>query len=528
MYKVLIVDDEDLIREGLKTFVKWNEMGFEVVGEAADGNQAFEIIKKLKPHVLLTDIKMPSCTGIDLMNRIKESGIDVKIVVLSGYDEFEYAKAALEVGAVDYLLKPIKFDKLKEVFSKIKEDYDRKTQESIKMTKAMNTLRSQFFTNIIDGVVKNPEDISKQARELNINLSCKYYITIIVEMDDYSALAGKYSARDLDVYKFAIRNVSEEICLKYGESYTFPAHEAEVVVIYGSDEDESGNIKSLAYELKSGIDSVIDFTVTISVGDIFENIAELYLSYAECRKRADRKFILGKDRIIFPEDAKAPEAVNAPDANIEGKLLLFIRNRDKQGISDLLDRHFSAFRSRDIICEQFFAILRLIAKYLRKNGINTSELIDENRIDYASIRNKDTLADILSELKTIIGNVIDHLSSEELSNNNMIIGEVKEFVTRHFKEDISLEAVAQKVHLHPMYLSKVFKKETGVNFIDFLTNVRINKARELMHDSSLKMYEISGLVGYRSSKHFSKVFKDITGVTPKDYRKNLLGYEEQE
>lgn len=132
MYKVIIVDDEDLIRDGLRTFVKWEQAGFEVVGEACDGNNAFDMIKKFEPHVVLTDIRMPVCTGIELMNKIKDNKLNTKIVVLSGYDEFEYARSALEAGAIGYLLKPIKLDKLMEVLKSIKEELDKKMKIVLK------------------------------------------------------------------------------------------------------------------------------------------------------------------------------------------------------------------------------------------------------------------------------------------------------------------------------------------------------------------------------------------------------------
>lgn len=527
MYKVIIVDDEDLIRDGLRTFVKWNEMGFEVVGEADDGNKAFELIQKLNPHVVLTDIKMPCCTGIELMRKIKESQIEVDIVVLSGYDEFEYAKTALEVGAVDYLLKPIKFDKLKEVFSKIREENDKKIQEKIKVRKAMELVKSQFFSKVLGGVIKEHKDILKQAEELDINFGWSYYLAIIIELDGLEELTRKYSARDLDLYRFAIRNVTEEICAKYGEGYTFIINNSEVVVLFCSDSDESTHIKSLSYEIKGSIDMVLDFTVTISISDVFTEISGLHSAYEECRKRADKKFILGKNRIIFPEDIVVKDnAAGNAEENIEGRLLLLIQSRNLQGIYELLDGYFSKAEDRDAICNRFFSVVRAVSKYLEKNGMDINDFIDERRINYALISSKETMADIVLELRSIIKEVIYHLEKSEFKDDTRVISEVKEFVNRHLGEDVSLEAVAQKVYMHPMYLSKIFKKETGTNYIDFLTNTRINKAKQLMHDLTLKTYEISEMVGYKSAKHFSKVFKSITGVTPKEYRKNLIGYEE--
>lgn len=220
------------------------------------------------------------------------------------------------------------------------------------------------------------------------------------------------------------------------------------------------------------------------------------------------------------------ETACSTDKNIEGKLLLAVQNRDAGELDTLIDRCFSNLVSKDNICKQYFSIIRVLTKYLEKNGVNINDWVEESKMNYSQVYSNETLADIVIELKGIIGKIISSMEKEDFKNTSSVIHEVKEFVNQHFGEDISLEVVAQKVYMHPMYLSKIFKKETGTNFVDFLTNVRMNRAKQLMQDLTLKTYEISELVGYKSAKHFSKNFKSIVGVTPKDYRKNLLGYEE--
>lgn len=530
MYKVLIVDDEDLIREGLKTFARWDTMGFEVVGEASDGDEALELVQKLKPHVVVTDIKMPRCTGIELMKKINEAGLNTKIVVLSGYDEFEYAKAALEAGAVDYLLKPIKFDKLREVLGKIKDEYDRKIRENIKINKALELLKNEFFLKVIDGVIARREDILQQAKEVDISFEWKYFLTVIIEIDNYHELISRYSAQDMDLYKFAIKNVAEEICSRYGKGYAFTRDNGEVAVVFCSDASSREFVKSMLNEIKKGIDSVLEFTVTVSCGDEFGDITMLKQSYMEARKRADMKFSLGKNRVILPEDADTVEKKEAPVPdnadNIESRLLLHIQNQDMEGISLLLEQAFSGMTQRDAIYDRFYSIIKLLSRFMEKNGAALSDITDENLFKYEHVVKKETLEDIIADLKSVINGVMAYLNQTNYKSVSKVLNEVKEYVNRHLGEDISLETVAQRVYMHPMYLSKLFKKETGVNFIDYLTSARVEQAKRLMQDITLKTYEISEMVGYKSPKHFSKVFKSVTGVTPKDYRRNILGYDE--
>lgn len=533
MYKVIIVDDEDLIREGLKTFVNWNDMGFTVAGEASNGNEAFDLIQNFKPHVVLTDIKMPCCTGIELMQKIKDSNINCKIVVLSGYDEFDYVKKALEVGAVDYLLKPIKFDKLIEVFSKIKTDYDREIKEHIKTNKAFNLLKEQFFVKLVYGIIKDKDEIFKQLEELDAKFDFEYYTAVIVEIDDYVEISNKVKKNDVDLLKFMVKNIADEICMPLGMAYTINGNDGESVVVIGVDCSKRDDIKPVISHMKVCLDKVLDFTTTISIGELCKEISGISYSYISAKEISKFKFRLGKNRVFYGKDTDCNiissqlKSEAETIENTDNKIILMLQNYDLNGINELIDQIFLKLDDKDLIYKEFYSIINLISKFVEKNNKNLSDIIDKKALRYDSVIKKETLEDIIRELKEIFTKVLQYFKVTDFKNTSRVVEEMKDYVENHLGEDISLDILAQKVHMHPMYLSKIFKKESGMTFISYLTDIRVNKAKELMQDITLKTYEISQKVGYYSPKHFSKVFKSITGVTPTEYRKCILGYDEE-
>lgn len=372
MYKVIIVDDENPIRKGLITYVNWAEMGFSVAGEASNGNDAIELIRELKPHVVLTDIKMPRCTGIELMEKIKKDNIDIKIVVLSGYDEFEYAKAALKAGAVDYLLKPIEFDKLNEIFIKIKNEYDKRNKEEIQNNRVYSLLKEQFQYDFTNGGIEK-EDIH----------------------------------------------------------------------------------------------------------------------------------------------------------NIENKLILLIKQYNSEGISKLIQDTFNKFSGKADVYNCYISFIKILNRFLEASGIKSTDIIDKKSVDFDRLMNRETVQDVTAELMDVFKNVIEYLGTRDFKYTNKIIEAVKKYIIENYSNNISLEMAANSVHMNHMYLSRLFKKETGVSFTDYLTDIRMQKAKKLMENVSIKLYEISEMVGYYSPKHFSKVFKKNTGVTPKQYRNNVIGYSDK-
>lgn len=514
MYRVLIVDDELIVREGLKQFVKWNELGFEVVGEASNGEKAFELVYDLKPHVVLTDIKMPVCTGIELMKKIKQTGIETSIIILSGYDEFDYAKAALEVGAVDYILKPPDLVKLTEILTKLKLDFEKKSILDRQVTEALNILRDKFLLKLAAGTLSRNE-LSEGTQKYNLVFDSDGYNTMIIQAGD--------EHKEL-FFDLSVKKDIEKICSGYGKGYAFENNDEGIAVIAGSSNIVE-DIASVAAEIKQYFDSrPSKITATICIGSPANEVLQICKSYEAAKKTLELKFALGNDRIIFPEDINGlPKQEAEENDSLENKFLCLLQAKDLNGLRALVSHFLTAGAEKEAAYRKYRFLENILRKYLEKIDIRITDMPGEKCLNHKSMPYKETVNDLGSSFVDLCEKVFGYMDSVNKKVPNKLVRDIQCFVKENIGKDISLEIIADRFNMHPMYVSKAFKKETAMNFIDYITNVRIQKARELMYDTNDKNYEISKKVGYYSPKHFSRVFKSVTGVTPKEYRKYILG-----
>lgn len=524
MYKVIIADDEDLIRECLRTYVDWENMGFTIAGTAPDGNKAFDLAQKVKPHVVLTDIKMPFCSGIHLMDRLRKSGMDVRILVLSGYDEFEYAQAAIEAGAVGYLLKPIKFDKLKDVMLKLKHDFDIHIYEQIRKNQASVLLCEQFLRKLVNGAFGIGEELHKEAASLGIRLDWRQFSVLVLDLE--GGWLQRYKAEERELPLFTMKNVAGEICGRLGAAYGFQTGDNSVGVLVCGQAYSHDELKQTAGELKRTVENFLKMRVAVSLSGIGSGLSHIPDGFRTALRMLDRKFFVGSHVPLSTDNAGClctPAEESRKTLNAD-RLAFLVQSMDGEAVDDFIEAHFRELPTKDAVYDLLYQFMRFAEKYMEKSDIRLPDAVDGSLLHHPDISRKETLADVVAGVKQIFAAVIDGLEANRHKQGNRLIDEIKKMVETHYAEDLSLDSVAQRVHIHPIYLSRVFKRETGKNFIDYVTELRIKQAKRLFKNVSLKTYEISEMVGYKNARHFSKVFKNLNGITPKEYRKIVLGY----
>lgn len=522
MYKVIIADDEDLIRESLRKYIDWESMGFTVVGTASDGKKAFELANELQPHVVLTDIKMPHSSGIQLMGKLKRNGMNAKIVVLSGYDEFEYAQAAIEVGAVGYLLKPIKFDKLKEVMLKIKRDYDLSIHEQIKQNQASVLLRGQFLKKLVHGAFGAGEDLHEQAGNLGIRLGWRQFSIFMLTLDVQGEGVQRYKPEEIHL----LLNESEQVCNRFGQSYGFPMGDQSVGLLIGGESYSDAELKQTAEELKRKLENLLKTTVTLSLSGICRDLRQIPQAFQTVRELLDRKFFVGRHTLLSADNAhqQSHDMENNPKSLNADRLAVLVQSMDLDAVEDFIEAHFSNLTTKDAVYDLFYQFMHFAEKYMDKSDLQLSAFFDRSLLNNRNVSRKETLAEVIADVKRLFASMIDSLDENRHKQGNRLIDGIIKIVREHYTEDISLDSVAEQMYIHPIYLSRIFKKETGKNFIDYVTEQRVMHAKQLLKNISLRTYEISEMVGYKNARHFSKVFKNLTGNTPKEYRKLVLGY----
>lgn len=541
-YKLIVVDDEFIIRDGLMQF-KWEKLGFTVAGGASNGKEALELMGETSVDFLITDIKMPVMDGLELIEKVQQKYPATKILILTGYKDFEYARKAIKAGVVEYLLKPVELHELEELALKIKTTIDSERnqielisnyQEKLKGSIPMAT--RNFLRSLIEGSADDICEIEEKMDLLEIYLKRKFYTCAVFRADfgpdngkDFSQIRHQWESR-LDRY------LDEN---KYG--YLHPDKSYETIVLFNLDVPNhtiSANeviihavtdILGIFHEVSGETGG---YSMHAGVGCIYEYISYLPEAYKQARQQIERSFFEEKTKAFYAwrdqgghkSDFSYPyeeqriviDAVLDGDAERASAAMIALWDSFQQVTADMDPRYF-----RNIIA-QFLCTLE---SRLNRHGVSLGGIanIEPPFIDY--LEPLQTVSALRIHIENLIISVTDHvakINNEERSSAHQAVQRVVRFINEHYSERITLHEVAKTVFLNSSYLSIQFKKEMGKNFTDFLKNIRIEKAKALIRDTDMKAYEIGEYVGYTDYKYFSETFKAVTGCSPMEYRQRQI------
>lgn len=543
MVKVYLVEDEIIIRQSIKNSIDWEKEGYEFIGDASDGELALPVILKEKPDILITDIRMPFMDGLELSRMVKAELPDIKIVILSGYDDFEYAKQAIKIGVAEYLLKPVSsavlLEHLSEIAEKVRDEREDLALKKVyyqEMQENEELIKMKFLGELISGKL-SLADAMEKGKRFHMNLSGPFYRIILfkfiqedhVQAEQSEALAGAYEAvggyvdRFRDVFRFQ-RGV---------EGWAF--------LLTSVEEEMETQTKAFIEGLKAVIapfDTLIWFG---GIGSEVARIRELRYSFREADKAFAGRFVQEPNQIISVEQLNFEQQDNEFDANIFGEInqfdqiiTRFLSSGSLEEVesfvgalfTEISEDHFRSLMIRQYIIMNIYATVLTFCKKLRKDAGAEGEAYGQwegIRENEEILKQAVTTAESVDDIKDYIGTLLDH--AIELRNTvggrrySDIIQTAKERIEQDYmSEDISLNSVAAEVCMSPSYFSSVFSKEMGKTFIEYLTEVRMEKAKQYLACSSMKTSEISYEVGYKDPHYFSYIFKKTQGCTPKEYR----------
>lgn len=528
MYKVFIVEDEILVREGIRNNIHWENTRFIFSGEASDGEMALSMIQEIKPDILITDIKMPFMDGLELSRIVKRTMPWMRIIVLSGHDEFEYARESISIGIDEYILKPINSSLLLSTLDKVVERIEEEKKKKIELElmqahiKSTNVLLTEkFLGELIIGSVTTSAALEKAAKA-GIDLIAKCYIVLEAKVD--------YEGNEYDSF-FTVRAYTGNLINgRQDVIWFFRSFDRLVLIIKG---DAGDAILETAYELSQAIKYEVERNtpgrLTIGIGSVVERIGSISDSYSDAVKV--HKFLGGLRRghivsirdiengeipaaSLFPGDAPAREKLRYASKDDIPHLI-------KQWVENLDDTNFqSALLGYYILMDIIMTVSRMIADL----GGNYHELLPEvDNLEkvFEVACDKERFSTLASE---IIGRFIDFRDSCGDLRYGGIIQKARETINANFHDSgISLKTVASVVALSPNHFSTIFSQETGESFIEYLTKVRIEQAKKLLEEGGMRTADIAYAVGYNEAHYFSYLFKKHTGLAPRDYKAQLQG-----
>lgn len=536
MITIFLVEDEYAVRERMKRNINWEENGFILVGEAGDGEIAYPIILEKKPDIVITDIKMPFMDGLELSSLIKENMPQTKILILSGYDEFEYAKEAIRVGVTDYLLKPITSKKIIECINKVARIIEKERLQENRLKEQLiseevskENARKRFFNELIT-CKYTPVELLDRAKQLNIALVSSAYNILLLKVILEEVNFSKY-----DSVKQNLNKELNEWCKEYTNSILFNREEEGWAILLKKTLEET---KDTEEKITDRIQKIMErysvFSYCIGIGQQVHRLSEISISFDAANKALAYRYLLNDEKVIYYE------RLNQYSAVIED---------DELSITDVDVTRFEQNTLNDFLKTGIIANVNSFSReYLRSMGAGSDSLLFRQYImmdvylgvvhfvqqigyekDYISqecgdikdmvtmIQTKDKAIGYLEKLLTKALTLRDEISSKRYS---ALLEEAKNYIEQNYNKDsVSLNHVADYVHISASHFSAIFSQEMGQTFISYLTEVRMKKAKELLRCSTMKTLEISLAVGYKDSHYFSYLFKKTQNCTPKEYRK---------
>lgn len=517
MYKLLIVDDEEIVGNGLKRFVNWEALGFTVIGTCNSVDDAEKVLNENPVDVVLTDINMPIKSGFDLLKILYTKFPAVKSIILSGYEDFAYAKKALKFGCFDYLTKPVNFSELTEIFDQLKKVLDDDKVIDSNNTDYINIKQNILLNSILSGSLK-PNSLE------NLN-----YIKLLNEPYFIIRLSVNYNLNqynNLITIKNIIYSNLHKIMSKYSNLYYIVENLKDIsIIVYPK--GNKINISNSLFELCQNILETNSTKINIGISNIDRDINNISLLYENSGVALQSNINENKVSISDFNDIKDIKNINVPiSAEEKQNFIEYLSKLNTEGLISYVDYLLDKCSKSSVMGNNQLYTLSIELIIITCNYIsnfNFDKKFDFQIEDFTKDLLKHTTKNIIKEFTlTTIYNLYNKLNDIIASCSNNIIDNAILFIKQNFWKDISLNTLSEVLYIHPTYLSKLFKEKTGQNYIKFLTDVRIEKAKILLKDRNLKIYNITELVGYESPKYFSKVFKETVGLTPKEYRDSLV------
>lgn len=519
-YKVVFVEDEIVTREGVRDNVDWKGHRFEFSGEAGDGELALQLLQTTKPDLLITDIKMPFMDGLQLCKIVRERMPWLEIVILSGHDEFEYAQAAMQLGVTEYLLKPVTVQDVHNVLDKIacRIDKSRAEQENLRrlrdqVDENQAALRERFLLKLVTGAIPPSEAIEK-SETLGLDLIARCYLVVILKAE----LADRSDQFDYDEYQNVLQTVSDLIGSNPDVFLLKKDWEDLVLLIKGTLPEILEEERDLLLERIKRETSHTRFRFTIGAGAPKNRIAHIYQSFVEA--------LVAIQNAANENRAGASFGVDKAELSKMDKAA--VGNYLRSGVKENFNEFFEAYirpmgeavnKSHQIKNYIFVDVVLTVIKFVNEVGGNLDQPVSVfNSIESILVDIK-TIEQLREQVYKIMVSALAFRDARLSNQYALIIQQAKEFIDQHYMNpDLYLNEVAARVNLSPSHFSVVFSQETQSTFKEYLTDVRIQKAKELLRMTNLKFNDIAFKSGYNDPHYFSFVFRKNTGLTPTEFR----------
>jgi len=528
VYKVLIVDDEILVRLALKNSINWNKYGMTVIADVQNGHAAWEIYKKEKPDLIITDIKMPIIDGMELIKKIREKDKETVVIILSCLEDFELLRQAVSLNISGYILKlTMSNEEIENVLSKAQDELKGIHEGKPTLTLDNNLIKEKMIKELIFYNNCSINEFNQSVIGLKLRIKPNNLLMCLIEIDHFEQVRKGYSYENGQVLSQSILNILDEISNQYERIEALRVDDSHYILLFSfhdisSEQSIQEELYTILGHIKKVLKTYFNSTATFGISGLRNGFASLKDLYTECLDILKQKFYLGLDTYITNSSKsfvrKAYENNKESLKEICGGVYMFnelIRN----GINSRIESFIQSedISSKEQVQNLFVEWIYWLYVSLNLNGEDIDVLLGSclEQLHYS-----ETFEEMIEVFKEYIDGVNNIAGKKKALSRE--VAKATRFIKVHYPEDITLQQVAEHVNLSPNYLSGLLKREIGLSFVEYLNYIRITKAKELLSNTDLKSYEIAEKVGFTDDSYFSRSFMKQTGIRPNKFRRQSM------
>ena len=533
LYSVILVDDEEEVRQAIINKLDWETIGFQVIGYADNGEDALDIAERLRPDVVMTDIKMPFMDGLTLSNKLKQISKDIKIIIFSGFEEFEYAQEAIKLEVEEYILKPINAIELKSVFERIKDKLDNEINRKRDIDQlrkyyleSLPLMKEQLLIGILEGRLSKNR-IVELMKSYEIDLNYPYYMAGVVHIDNPSR-RRKTEEEFLPpsgIITLSLKQIVDENLTSCCNFISCIYLDSVVVIALLNEQKQSNDFIHAMDEISKRAFRILENNTSSGIGFLCNDLMNLNHSYRGAKNAIDYRILFEPNQAIYIQDVESQ--VNDQsiwDSRYTERILKEIKLGEIEdlvkSIQDLIDYIKKSNISIQLYQISLMEMVTEIHKLGRAYQLDMDKVFGADFIINNKIYQFDTLESLKQWMMDLCLKVRGCIRRERTDSAKILIDKAVEYIKENYSDsELNVEVLCSYLNVSATYFSTLFKRETGMSFVNYLTKVRMDKALQLLNTTDEKTYNISSLVGYMEPNYFSYVFKKYYGISPSNYRK---------
>jgi len=528
--KLLLADDEPIILRGLKKLISWEHLGIRIVAEANDGTELRDLIGRHEPQLIISDISMPGGSGIDVLTELNEQGYSGKVIFISAFQEFGYARQAIQLGALDYLVKPINKVQLERVVGKAV-SMIRETTDGERNKKMLNYYeeknRAHTIEQLLDGLLDGDKNTMADLTQLGVIAISRYTTVCVLEMDDH-VHASRWEERERNLVNFAVSNIIRETMDQEpnkGKGLLVQKSGLFTILIQHEEKDYP---LQLAQDLRHKIQQYLKLSISCGVGPSLPGMEKADETYRDALKALNNTFFIGTNQVIrFGEAITENHREYRSITELQSHVLKALTGMEKEKIKPLIKELLEQIRmqtgnNKKLALTGVYNAVMSLSQELEKFDV---ELEEHQSGFFEKLTECSSYADVAHEVEAVITEMQQRAASKVSGKERALLTKVKSYIEENYHSNITLESMAALVYMNSYYFSSFFKKHTGQNFKNYVTEVRMSQALKLLMETEFLIYEIADRVGYNNVRHFSDMFKKKYGKVPQDYRQSFRRHD---